>query len=226
MLLNQTGNIPVSQIKKAHVNTLLNQFSSDLKRSDKTNHNVNSMLRILKALFYHAINVHDIEMKNPCVGIREYPLDHGIKYIPSSDQIEEILLQCDDEERLLIAFVMETGCRINEALRFSDTDILDSEIVLYTRKSKNSNLTGRKVPTPYCIINIEFQGRLFNRWSLYPRFLEKKIYKSGQRPWGFHSLRHRYASRLSKKGTPLFEIMSLLGHSNLSTTQKYLQLLP
>ena len=183
-------------------------------------------LRISKSLFYYAINVHDIEIKNPCVGINEFPIDREIKYIPSNDQIEEILLDCNKDERLLIAFVMETGCKVNEALRFSDEHILESEIVLYTRKSKNSNLTSRKVSIPYCIMNMEFKGRLFKRWSIYPRFLTKKVNKSGQRPWGFHNLRHRYANLLLKRNIPLYRIMELLGHQQLSTTQLYLQNLP
>jgi site-specific recombinase XerD len=43
--------------------------------------------------------------------------------------------------------------------------------------------------------------------------------------WTWHNLRHKYASELCRKGVPLFEIMNLLGHSNLKTTQNYLQLL-
>jgi integrase len=121
---------------------------------------------------------------------------------------------------------METGCRINEALRFSDNDVLDSEIVLYTWKSKNSNLTGRKIPQPCCIKNLHFEGRLFKRWSVYPRFLEKLLSMSGQRIWGFHNLRHQYASLLSKRNAPRYRIMELLGHQKLSTTQLFLQTLP
>ncbi|MCE5249412.1 site-specific integrase [bacterium] len=63
------------------------------------------------------------------------------------------------------------------------------------------------------------------RWTAHPRFLEKYVRKLKQKNWGWHNLRHRFASKLSKEGRPLYEIMALLGHSNLSTTQRYLQLL-
>lgn len=129
---------------------------------------------------------------------------------------------------LLIDFVKDTGCRISEALRITDNDILETNIVLYTKKSRNSDLVPRKVPKPECIkdIRIESDKRLFNRWSDVPRFLEDKVRELKQRNWNWRNLRHRFASRLSKEGKPLFEIMSLLGHSNLKTTQNYLQLLP
>lgn len=226
MLLHHTGDVYVSEITKAQVNALLNKFSKDLKKRGKGNYNVNSMLRILKHLFYHAMNIHDVDMKNPCVGIKAYPIDKDLKYIPPDDEIEQVKNDLDDQERLLVQFLEETGARINEALRLSDTDVYDDYIVLKTRKSRNSNLVSRKIPKPDCLMGIPFKGRLFERWAIYPRFLEKKVYSLGLRPWGFHNLRHRYASKLSKEGRPIFEIMSLLGHNNLSTTQNYLQLLP
>ncbi len=226
MLLDHVGNMMVSQVKKSQIRELVVSFSVDLQKKKRTNHNANSMIRVLKHLFYYAINIQDVDMKNPCVGLKPFPIENKLKYIPTNEEIEALLMTCREEEQLLIIFVMETGCRINEALAFSDRDIIGDQIVLYTRKSKNSNLTFRKIPLPDCIKGMAFEGRLFKAWSLYPRFLEKKVCKLNQKNWAFHNLRHRYASRLSKQGRPLFEIMMLLGHNNLSTTQHYLQLLP
>ncbi len=88
------------------------------------------------------------------------------------------------------------------SLRFSDKDRLESEVVLYTRKAKNPNLTSRKVPTPMCRQGVELKGKLFGeRWSVYPHFLEKKLRKLGQRTWGYHNLRHRYASHLVRRAS-------------------------
>jgi hypothetical protein len=97
-------------------------------------------------------------------------------------------------------------------------DILANEIVLYTRKSKNSNLTSRKIPRPVCLPD-GFSGF---HWKKYPRFLERRT-KGG---WGFHNLRHRYAAYQHSRGMPLYLLMERLGHSNLSTTQIYLRSLP
>lgn len=72
---------------------------------------------------------------------------------------------------------------------------------------------------------VESEVRVFKRWNDNPKFLEKKIRKLQQKEWNWHNLRHRYASSLSKQGKPLFEIMTLLGHSQMSTSQNYLQLL-
>lgn len=42
----------------------------------------------------------------------------------------------------------------------------------------------------------------------------------------FHTLRHTSASRLAQAGVPLQDISCLLGHSNITTTQRYAHLMP
>lgn len=223
ILKAKVGNVPVDTIKKIDILNVLNSFSLSLQKSGRTNWNVNSMLAIFKHLFYVAIYDFEVDMKNPCLRIKKFPVENRLKLIPTNEMIEQVLLECDDEERLLIAFLLETGARINEAMRFASNHINLDRIVLYTRKSKNANLTGRKLPLPFCLKGLTFEGRLFKRWTKQPRFLEKIVRKLGQPLWGFHALRHRLASRMSAQGKPLYEIMEILGHSNLETTQIYLQ---
>jgi len=42
----------------------------------------------------------------------------------------------------------------------------------------------------------------------------------------FHSLRHGFGSRLARQGVPIHHIRELMGHSNISTTNIYLQANP
>jgi integrase len=95
--------------------------------------------------------------------------------------------------------------------------------VLYTRKSKSSNLKPRdvKFDTSKFYKNKDENEKVFSYWSGIPRFL----FKMTKGKWNWHNLRHRYASKLSQNNTPIFEIMCLLGHSKIETTQNYLQLL-
>jgi site-specific recombinase XerD len=83
------------------------------------------------------------------------------------------------------------------------------------------------LPKPECIKNLNGKPdeKVFKRWNKRPKFLERKLKQLGLTVWGWHNLRHRFSSKLSKEGKPIFEIMSLLGHSNIETTQIYLQLL-
>ena len=229
------GNIVVQDITKADINRfLVGVATAQKQKKDKknkpiktTNYPVNALLRVIKALFYYAIETYELNMRNPCKGIDFYPIEKRMKYIPRDEELTALLLLCDEEQRDLVEFVLGTGARISEAIALKGEDVGDDYVVLYTRKSQGGNRIPRKVPKPDCLIGKTFQAdeRVFSRWIDKPHFLKRKVKKLKGQMWGWHSLRHRYASMLSKEGKPLFEIMKLLGHSNLSTTQIYLQLL-
>lgn len=227
ILFDKFGDIAISEIKKSDINAMLLEVSRKSKAKGKDNYTVNSMMRVFKALYNHVILEHDLDIKNPCVGIKPFSISRKLKYIPSDEDIEAVKSQCDYFQRNLIDFVMSTGCRIDEALRITTSDVFTGYIVLYTRKSVNSDLVPRKVPRPesLSIAGLMPHERIFSQWVNRPKFIEHKVKKLGQANWNWHNLRHRYASMLSKQGRPLYEIMSLLGHSNLKTTQGYLQML-
>jgi integrase len=224
VFLANFGDISIKSITKAHIYDMLLETSIRLQKEGKDNYTVNAMLRAYKSLFNFIIHKHEINVKNPCLDIEDFSVNKELKYIPSINEIKAVLEICDFEQKELIEFVMNTGCRISEALRITGNDIKSDGIVLYTKKSKNSNLIPRKIPY---LVNkmIKKDERLFSRWTDCPKYLEKKIKKLGVKQWGWHNLRHRKASQWSKEGKPLFEIMSLLGHSSLKTTQIYLQLI-
>jgi integrase len=228
ILLDKLGNMTFNAVKKAQIEDLLLATSKRQQTKGLDNYVVNAMINAYKALFNYIIDKHDLNIKNPCKGIDKFSIKKKFKYIPSDEDIENVRSLCDDGQKVLIDFVKETGCRISEALRLTGKDLLTDYVVLYTKKSRNSDLVPRKVPKPEILKGFELdpEEKLFKRWCDVPRFLEDKVRELKQQNWNWHNLRHRFASKLSKEGKPLFEIMSLLGHSNLKTTQNYLQLLP
>ncbi len=219
------GDIAINHIKKKDVQDTLTIYQQTLKSRGHDNYAVNAMLRAIKALFNFAINELEIKIENPAAKIKNFPIDIHFKYIPTDEEIDNLLAKCDEGQKELVLFVRHTGARIGEALKLSTEDIFEDKIVLYTRKSYNSNLTPRKVPKPDFMYGKEYPLEVFGRWKSTPDFLDEKLKKMRVKVWTWHNLRHKYASELSKNGVPIFEIMNLLGHSNLSTTQNYLQLL-
>lgn len=219
-VLAEWGDVKITSITKPMVNSILLKESKRLKKAGKTNYKVNSMLRSLKALFNYAIK-NDYDIKNPCI-LNLYPIDVKIKYIPTDREIKTVRSKCSLSQVALIDFVDETGCRIMEAIRFKYSDIENDLITLYTRKSKNSNLIPRRIPKPK-FLNEKGRGNVFKEWDQYPRFLEDIMKKLGYK-WNWHNLRHRRASIWANSGMNIYEIMTRLGHSNMSTTMGYLQL--
>ena len=176
-----------------------------VKKAGYTNYRVNAMLTNIRSFFNYAINSLEVEIKNPCSGIEDFPIDIRLKFIPTDD------------------FVDQTACRIGEALRFTDKDIRGKHIVLYTRKSRHSDLVPRIIPRQD--VPLKGKGRIFDTWDKRPRFLEEVVEELEQPKWNWHNLRHRRASIWANAGMSLIEIMGRLGQSNIDTTQKYLRLL-
>lgn len=218
------GDVYTSKITKEMANNLLMEEATRLKGAGKGNMKVNSMIRSLKALFNYGIKNYDLK-SNPFNHSEFYPIDINLKYIPTEEEIDAIRAKSTFKQVLLINFVYESGCRINEAVRLKFDDIEGDLTTLYTRKSKNSNLTPRRIPTPECIKGAKGEGKVFKDWETYPRFLEERVKDCGLKRWNWHNLRHARASIWATSGMTTFELMTRLGHSNLQTTMKYLQLL-
>ncbi|MBK8983214.1 MAG: site-specific integrase [Ignavibacteria bacterium] len=85
---------------------------------------------------------------NPSKKIEFYPIDKKVKFIPSNEMIQAVLNISTPELQDLINFILETVARINEALNLKSRDIGNTFVILYTRKSNNSNSVPRKVPKP------------------------------------------------------------------------------
>ena len=129
------------------------------------------MLRSLKACFNYGLNVHELRGTNPVNHIKLYPVDKKLKYIPTDEEVEAVKSKLNSKQVELFKFVEETGCRINEAVNLMHEDITDGLVTLYTRKSKNSDLTPRRIPRPTCLKR-DGKGKCFEEWDSYPRFLE------------------------------------------------------
>jgi integrase len=231
---------PVNEITKEMVNDLLESESIRLENAGKTNHKVNALLRVMKAFFNYCIDYLDIEMKNPAKGIKPFPVQVNMKYIPTDVDVGNVRRYLNPAQKKLFDFVAETGCRINEAVGIANDkrvpgllveDVEDDYVVLRSRKSKNSNTTPRTVPRPKCLKDEDLpeEGKVFKDWNGYPHFLDDIMRHNsamlGSKSWNWHNLRHRAASKWAAEGMTMIEIMNRLGHVNIQTTQKYLQLL-
>ena len=232
MMLAEWGNVAVENIKKAQVKSLLNREAARLRNTGKTMHKANEMLRCVKAFFQWCIDIHDIQMSNPLKGQPLFPIEIKLKHIPSEWELLLVRGNINEDQENLLDFCDETGCRIDEALRFEVEHINGSNIILWTRKAKNSNLTPRKLPKPDVLDRMELPstGRIFKTWNDYPKFLglvTKELAAKGDiaKPFSWHHLRHRRCSIWADSGMTIWELMARMGHSNLSTTQRYVQLL-
>ncbi|XMB85414.1 site-specific integrase [Mycoplasmatota bacterium WC44] len=137
--------------------------------------------------------------------------------------------------------LLDTGIRLNELrqLKVKDIDLINNQINLkYTKTNKNRTVfitdkTNETIndylelvePEDYFIININSRNQMSHQ-GIY-KFLDdikKKLNLPSKVSLSFHKFRHTYATTCLEQGASLEFLRKTLGHSDLSTTQKYLHL--
>ncbi|MDD2307899.1 MAG: tyrosine-type recombinase/integrase [Prolixibacteraceae bacterium] len=58
--------------------------------------------------------------------------------------------------------------------------------------------------------------------SISATLVKKICVEAGVKPFGFHGIRHLFASILAAQNVPLVEIQYMLRHTSLATTQRYI----
>jgi len=217
-----------------------------LKRARISAYTANKDLRYLKALFNFGVNRGWIK-ENPTKGIPFFPVEKRVKYVPPKEDVLRVIALADPETQDYLWTIKETMGRMGEINRLTWTDVNLEEryVVLYTRKKKGGHLTPRKVPMTqrlYEILSRRYTNRDPNKpWVFWHRYWDqkkrewvegpyedrKKIMKSlckkaGVRYFRFHALRHLGASILDKNNVNIGTIQRILGHENRTTTEIYL----
>ncbi|XMB85403.1 tyrosine-type recombinase/integrase [Mycoplasmatota bacterium WC44] len=143
--------------------------------------------------------------------------------------------------KVITYILLDTGIRLNELreLRVNDLKIYKNQINLkYTKTNRHRTvfLTDNTVsiieeylkvvePTDYLIVNITTKEKL-SRYGMYKFFdeIKRKLNIPTNVSLSFHKFRHTYATLCLEHGASLEFIRKTLGHSDITTTQKYLHL--
>lgn len=155
----------------------------------------------------------------------------------SRDEVRALLGALGNtRHRLLASLLYATGLRVSECASLKVADLDLSERVGWVRKGKGAkdrlfilseSLLG---PLRKHLVRHDspwlFLGRNGNH--LHPSAIQKTISAAAKRagipkPVTPHTLRHSFATHLLEAGTDIRKIQELLGHANLSTTQRYTQ---
>lgn len=130
-----------------------------------------------------------------------------------------------------VAFLLgfEAGLRISEITHLEARDIDYSRKSILVRQGKGGK--DRVVPLPKGF-RATFLQHLPMKCGV--RALERAFKGAAKRSklleikptLHFHSLRHGFASHMVNKGVPIHHVRTLLGHSNISTTNVYLEMNP
>lgn len=207
-----------------------------------TNQNYNKHRKEISALFNFARRKLKVITYNPIWDLDKMPVEEAEKQIPSEEEVLRIITAADPEtERPLIAVILHTLARIDEALRLTweDINFESRTVTLKTRKRRDGSWRSDPVDMNedlYKVLWALWKKRRQQRWVFYneltktrfirrPKLMRGVCKRAGVQHYGFHALRHFVASYLQdveKVGTKT--VSKLLRHSRVSTTERYLHI--
>jgi len=206
---------------------------------EKGNANANKTLRAIKSVFQQAMN-DGLIGRNPCRGIRPFPVEKKPKFIPTQEQISKILQLATPMDRAYLITVWLTAAREREInnLTWEDVDFKHRTIRLWTRKKKHGHKTPRVLAlhdkvyealqyvwqhrhqhSPYIFVN-PVTGKPYDYRD---KFFDSLCRRAGVPEMGYHALRHHAASAMAEAHVPLIAIQAILGHEAATTTDTYLK---
>jgi site-specific recombinase XerD len=193
---------------------------------------------------------HQLVLLDPFERVRPTPKERTLPPYLTQAEVRSILDVCDVElqlrDRVVLEVLYSSALRIGELVRLDLADIDFAGRTLFIRQGKGKKdrvvpigraatkfvqryVQTRRVAAP-CDVRALFVDDLGNRMKVgaVARYiLAPAIRGAGiQKHVTPHVLRHSCAIHLLENGAGVREVQQLLGHAKISTTQKYLNVIP
>lgn len=198
---------------------LLDAF--DETRTGKKASSYNNEKNILKTALKYAIEVFDLDIRNPAEIIKSRKAQMAERDFWTPDQIDRILDKAPRPTyRIVWALMAFAGLRIHEAIKAKPEDIIDGHLYVIGKGNKAA-----KVPVSSRLKKeIEIAG---DAWKPYAINAQLKVLKKAAATAitdGFqgeatnHRFRHSFASNLIRSGANIKAVQLLMRHSNIQMT--------
>lgn len=194
---------------------------------------INLALSALKFFYEGVLKKHIFE------GIRAPKPEKKLPTVLTKDEIKDMInATMNPKHRLLIEFLYSSGLRVSEAVSIKmedlelkegmgtvrggkgkkDRNIILSKALVEHLEDYLSNRSEKYADNPhvFCIRNSHFSVRQAQK------IVKNAAIKAGiQKNVFCHALRSSFATHLLEEGTDIRIIQELLGHSSISTTERY-----
>lgn len=223
-------------------------YMGSMKAGGKSAATISRALASIKSLYIFAIQIHEIE-ENPIQNIKIDKAEKKLPQILTGKEVELLLQQpkvsemkgCRDKAMLEVLYA--TGIRVSELIGLNIDDVgLPGSFIRCESGEKMRIIpiypealqalreyieTVRPkmiaVPTEHSLF-VNVSGERMSRqgfWKIIKHYQEKAHIEKDITP---HTLRHSFAAHLLENGADLRSIQQMLGHSDISSTQVYTQL--
>lgn len=228
--LGETSEILAGNRFSVFTQDMLDSVIGTLRERGNSNATINRKMAALSKLLRKAYKMGDIyslpEFR------RQKERQGRIRFLELEEEarlFSAIRAKCEDSYRLSI-FLVDTGCRLGEAIGLNWNDLQENRSTFWLTKSGRS----RTVPLTrraHDVTQIP-RGRLKGPFAMHdqPRF--RAIWNEAKAEVGLgtddqvvpHILRHTCASRLVRGGIDIRRVQIWLGHQTLQMTMRYAHL--
>ena len=219
-------------------------YEQSKKVTGKTQGRIISTLRS----FYNFLVLEKIVENNPIEDI-EYPkIDSKVPFVLSTNEIDKIILQASltkfgTRNQTMIEVMYSCGLRVSEVIEMKISNIFfDESLIKVLGKGKKERfvpLSGIAKKLLYNYIEFERKESKFDKQSVDIVFLNNRGGKLSRimlyniindaalaaeitSKISPHTLRHSFATHLIENGADIISIQKMMGHENIVTTEKYL----
>lgn len=228
--------------------TNLNSYILHLEKQGLSTATVSRNVASMKAFFHYACRQHQIE-KDPTEAVKAPHIEKRMPEILSVEETVRLLEQPKGSspkqlrDKAMLELLYATGLRVTEliSLRVADVNLAMNYVVCqdgekervipfgsnartalehYLRDGREGLLKGQE--SEYLFVNCS--GKVMSRqgfWKLVKRYAAIAGITADITP---HTLRHSFAAHLVQNGADLKSVQEMLGHSDIATTQMYLNM--
>jgi integrase len=229
-LLPRFEHVPLAEIRRADMVQWRDTLSESVSGAT-----VNTVMGTASAAFTYFVELDWIPI-NPVRGVKRLKADARVfPWLETPEAITRLLSELPHKWRTLVAFLVGTGCRLDEALmlKWDDVDIEHRLVTL--RKTKSGK--ARRVPIFDSVLSVLKEMKLQRGTEAYlwpggrpgkrlsqpavRRPFKQACTRAGLPPQlRLHDLRHTFASLFLVDGGDIFKLSRILGHSSVTITER------
>ncbi len=235
----------VSSVKPIHITDYLQSLTKSGKAPATTTRVIASLRR-----YFEFLKGRDLVSDSPVADIKQAKAEKKLPEILTSREITLLLSQPNSSElkgcrdKAMLELLYATGIKVSELISIKITDINLQIGILHLHTGKQERIIpiypeAIKALTNYCnnvremVVSDNNTTELFTNmngqpltrqglWKIIKYYADKAKIEKDITP---HTIRHSFAAHLLENGAPLKDIQEILGHSDLSSTQIYTQLM-
>ena len=225
----------------------IKKYLDNLKNIGKKTSTISRNLASIRSFYQYLLRVKKIK-EDPTEGIQSPKVEKRVPSVLTSQEVELLLEQPKSvdlkgiRDKAMLEFAYATGMRVTEIITLDIDDVNLKEGYVnckHTNKQRNIPLGAISIKAikeyiekarPYLIksedeksLFVNINGKRLIRqgfWKIVKFYKEQAHIEKDITP---HVLRHSFATHLLQNGADLKAIQVMLGHSDISSTQVYMQ---